>query len=86
MIKNMLFVIVLLLFTVSLYGQAEQFNFTGNGARAAGMGYAFTGISDDATAISWNSAGLTQLYSAEASVIGRVGFNSVELANFENWG
>jgi long-subunit fatty acid transport protein len=40
------------------------------------MGYAFTGLADDATAISWNSAGLTQLQQMEASVVGRFGFGS----------
>ena len=55
---------------------AQDFNFTGNGARAAAMGYAFTGVADDATAISWNTAGLTQLYSMEASIVGRLGFGS----------
>ena len=48
-----------------------DWNFTGVGARAAGMGGAFIGVSDDATAISWNPAGLTQLDEPEASVVGR---------------
>jgi long-subunit fatty acid transport protein len=66
--------------------QADILNFTysGNGARAAAMGYAFTGISDDATAIAWNSAGLTQLYSMEASVICRFGFGSWSFDGWEN--
>ncbi len=34
------------------------FDFTGTGARAEGMGKAFIGISDDATAGMWNPAGL----------------------------
>ena len=51
----------------------EQYLQNGNGARAAGMGYAFTGLADDATAISWNTAGLTQLHSPEASIIARFG-------------
>ena len=67
-----------------VFAQGDAFNFSGNGARSAGMGYAFTGVADDATAISWNSAGMTQLYSPEASVVGRVSFNSGELKNFEN--
>ena len=54
-----------------------MFVLNGSGARAAGMGNAFTGVADDATAISWNSAGLAQLYSAEASVIARFGFGSM---------
>ncbi|MCK4654905.1 MAG: hypothetical protein KAU01_10725 [Candidatus Cloacimonetes bacterium] len=48
-----------------------DWNFTGVGARAAGMGGAFIGVADDATAISWNPAGLTQLDEPEASIVGR---------------
>ncbi len=48
-----------------------DWNFTGVGARAAGMGGAFIGVADDATAISWNPAGLTQLDKPEASIVGR---------------
>jgi len=55
----------------------DKFILTGSGARAAGMGNAFTALSDDATAISWNSAGLTQLYSMEASVVGRFAFGTL---------
>jgi len=66
---------VFLIFSAFLYGQGDaDFTLNGSGARAAGMGYAFTAISDDATAISWNPAGLAQLYSMEASLIGRFGF------------
>ena len=67
-----------LLFAMIAISFSQDFNFTGNGARAAGMGYAFTGVADDATAISWNTAGLTQLYSMEASIVGRLGFGSTE--------
>ncbi len=55
----------------------DKFILNGSGARAAGMGYAFTGIADDATAISWNTAGLTQLYTMEASVVGRFSFGTL---------
>jgi len=61
---------------------AQDLNFTGSGARAAGMGNAFTGVADDATAMSWNSAGLTQLYTMEASVITRFGFGNIK---FDGW-
>lgn len=66
--------------------QASYYNFTysGNGARAGAMGYAFTGIADDATAIAWNTAGLTQLYSMEACAIGRFGFGSWSYDGFED--
>jgi long-subunit fatty acid transport protein len=67
----------------SILQASEMLNFTysGNGARAGAMGYAFTGIADDATAIAWNAAGLTQLYSMEACAIGRFGFGSWSVDN-----
>lgn len=66
--------ILTVLFTVGTAGAQELFNFrlNGNGARSAGLGYAFTGVADDASAISWNPAGLVQLYQMEASVVGRM--------------
>ena len=36
-----------------------------------GMGGAFIGLADDATAISWNPGGLTQLYKPEVSLVSR---------------
>jgi long-subunit fatty acid transport protein len=47
----------------------------GSGARAAGMADAFVAIADDATAASWNPAGLVQLESPEISIVGS--YNSV---------
>lgn len=41
----------------------------GSGARALGMGGAFIAVADDATASSWNPAGLYVLEKAEASVV-----------------
>lgn len=41
----------------------------GSGARALGMGNAFTSIADDATAAWWNPAGLAQLERPELSVV-----------------
>ncbi|MBI4558154.1 MAG: outer membrane protein transport protein [Candidatus Hydrogenedentes bacterium] len=41
----------------------------GSGARAAGMADAFVAIADDATASSWNPAGLVQLEKPELSVV-----------------
>jgi len=45
-------------------------NPVGSGARALGMGGAFIGVADDATAASWNPAGLIQLETPEISVVG----------------
>lgn len=56
----------------------HQLNITGAGARAAAMGGAFIGVADDATAIVWNPAGLTQLERMEVSAVGRYLFEDVE--------
>lgn len=42
----------------------------GSGARAAGMADAFVAIADDATAASWNPAGLIQLERPEIAIVG----------------
>ncbi|MGR3219342.1 MAG: OmpP1/FadL family transporter [Candidatus Anammoxibacter sp.] len=42
----------------------------GSGARALGQGGAFIAVADDATAASWNPAGLIQLERPEASIVG----------------
>lgn len=46
-----------------------SFTLVGAGARAAGMGGAFTAVADDASAASFNPAGLAQLLVPEASVV-----------------
>ena len=48
----------------------SRFNPVGSGARALGMGNAFIAVADDATAASWNPAGLIQLDRPEFSVVG----------------
>jgi hypothetical protein len=40
----------------------------GNGARASGMGEAFTAVSDDATSIYWNPAGMANVDGVELNV------------------
>jgi len=58
-----------------LYAQSSQSIITsspnpvGSGARAIGMGGAFIAVADDATAASWNPAGLTQLRRPEFSFV-----------------
>ncbi len=44
-------------------------NPVGSGARALGMGGAFIGVADDATAASWNPGGLIQLETPEVSYV-----------------
>ena len=74
--RKLLIVFFILLFSFSINAQLDlnlgpDWNFTGVGARVAGMGGAFIGVADDATAVSWNPAGLTQLDKPEASIAGR---------------
>ncbi|MCP4631999.1 MAG: conjugal transfer protein TraF, partial [candidate division Zixibacteria bacterium] len=67
-------VIVIVLMALLISGatelMAQNFNFIGAGARARGMGGAFIGVADDATAISWNPAGLATLERMEGSAVG----------------
>ena len=51
-------------------GIASSPNPVGSGARAVGMGGAFIAVADDATAASWNPAGLIQLERPEMSIVG----------------
>lgn len=66
--------------SLGLAGQGEiisETNFSsvvGAGARALGMGGAFIAIADDATAASWNPAGLAQLERFSLSFVGRYDF------------
>ncbi len=48
---------------------SSSLNPVGSGARATGMGGAFIGVADDATAASWNPAGLIQLERPEISAV-----------------
>ena len=66
------YLLIFLVFSLSgLFAQDVNWNLTGAGSRAMGMGGAFIGLADDATAISWNPGGLTQLYKPEVSLVSR---------------
>jgi long-subunit fatty acid transport protein len=47
-----------------------DYSFLGSGARARAMGGAFTGLADDASALTWNPAGLVQVDKTQASIAG----------------
>jgi long-subunit fatty acid transport protein len=47
-----------------------DYSFLGAGARARAMGGAFTGVADDASALTWNPAGLIQVDKTQASISG----------------
>jgi long-subunit fatty acid transport protein len=68
--RLLLLLAALMMLTTAVLGQ-NQWNITGAGARAEGMGGAFIGLADDATAIAWNPAGLGQLERTEFSAVGR---------------
>ncbi len=63
--------VAVLALAASAFGDAD-WNLTGQGARALGMGGAFIGICDDATALSWNPAGLAQLDRPELSGVFKI--------------
>lgn len=64
-------ILLFLSFMLAGLGAQNFYDFKGVGARAAGMAFAFNAIADDATAMSWNPAGLTQLKHPEFSGIMR---------------
>jgi len=59
-------------------GQDLDWNITGAGARAMGLGGAFIGVADDATSIVWNPAGLATLERPELSAVTRYITETVE--------
>jgi len=71
--RQLLLLLVTLIFPSLLLGQAKvgtagaQFLELGVSARANGMGDAFVAVADDATAMYYNPAGLTQLYDREVA-------------------
>ena len=69
--RHHLFCVVALMMAASIAIAQEDWNITGAGARAEGLGGAFIGLADDATAISWNPSGLGQLERTEFSAVGR---------------
>lgn len=62
---------LMLVIAAAVSAQTNDFNITGAGARAEGFGGAFIGLADDATAVVWNPAGLSQLERPEVSVVTR---------------
>ncbi len=66
----LLVVMAVIVYSIPALSQQVNFNFIGAGARARGMGGAFIGVADDATAISWNPAGLATLERPEGSIVG----------------
>lgn len=82
--KRVIFILILLCFSsTAAYAQivedALRLTHSGNlvSTRSAGMGNAFVGLADDASALYWNPAGLGQLRAREFSVgLSNVGINN----------
>ena len=62
-------------------GIASSPNPVGSGARALGMGGAFIAVADDATAASWNPAGLAQLERPEISIVGDYQYRKEDISS-----
>jgi len=69
---SMLHTLSLSAFASLLFELSGSYHLTGYGARGKGMGSAFTAIADDATAASFNPAGLVQLRRPEFSLVYRL--------------
>lgn len=83
---NMFVISYFLLSTYCLYAfmskndagtTTAQFLKLGAGARATALGGAFVGISDDATAVYWNPAGLNQIENKSVSVMHALWFEEI---------
>ncbi|WP_306590989.1 OmpP1/FadL family transporter [Geothrix sp. 21YS21S-4] len=72
----------------SLIAEQSRSAFTveGAGARAMGLGGAFIAVADDATAVSFNPAGLAQLLDPEVSFVARGLQRNVSYEDFETRG
>lgn len=72
----------------TIISEQSRTNFTvqGAGARAMGLGGAFIAVADDATAVSFNPAGLAQLLQPEVSLVARGTYRNVGYQDFETSG
>ena len=77
--KSVLIIGLLFLSAASAFGTkySGEFLSLGVGARALGMGGAFVGVADDATACYWNSSGLSLLNGRELSFMHAETFGSL---------
>ncbi|MBN1415534.1 MAG: UPF0164 family protein [Bacteroidales bacterium] len=74
--KKEVVIIVGFIFCIT-HGYAQhEYDLLGKGGRAAGMGYAFTAIADDATVMSWNPGAMVQIKKPELAVV-----NSLKVTN-----
>lgn len=86
--KNLLLILIVLalLVNVVLAGDAgqESLFITGTGARALGMGGAFTSVADDASAVFYNPAGLGLIANQEFTLMHATFFEGTQY-NYAGW-
>jgi long-subunit fatty acid transport protein len=78
---KIIFIFIAVLLCSTAIATAQDYNLIGAGARAEALGGAFIGVADDATAIFWNPAGLTQLERPEASIVWRLRAENDDYSN-----
>ena len=82
------FFLLITLLVHSIQGQQFELGTTpnpiGSGARALGFGNAFIAVADDATAASWNPAGLLQLEVPELSLAGEYFLRKEDMTSASN--
>ncbi len=83
MLNKYIITILSLFFAQTAFCELD-WNITGSGARAAGMGNAFIGVADDATAVNWNPGGLTILEHFEASFVGGASLYNIDYEPSDN--
>lgn len=85
--KFILLILVLFLAYIPVYGTkyAGEFLNLGVGGRALALGSAFVAISDDATAVYWNPAGLSKITSQELLFMHAETFGSLLNHDFIGW-
>ncbi|MDH4222379.1 MAG: PorV/PorQ family protein [candidate division Zixibacteria bacterium] len=85
--KIILVFLILFLFINTSYGTkyAGEFLNLGVGGRALGLGSAYVAISDDATAVYWNPAGISKLPSQELVFMHAETFGSLLNHDFLSW-
>lgn len=82
-IMRKIFAFIIVLTTASVV-EAGVFEHLGGGVRAAGMGNAMVAVVDDASAVYWNPAGLTQLKRPEFTAA-RTDLYGLGLVNYDNF-
>ena len=85
MLKKMIFILLILSFSFSLFAgrYAGDFMVIGAGVRSSGMGGAFCAVANDGSAIYWNASGIAQMRDTEIGIMRA--FLYLGLATYDNF-